>query len=82
MDAPSKKTPLTPKEVAVAFADPFWAQRFPPILSVEQAGELISIPTATIYDWASRGRLENCSFRAGKYRRVWRDRFILQFFNQ
>ena len=31
---------LTDKEIASAFADPLYAQRFPPVLSIEQAAAL------------------------------------------
>jgi hypothetical protein len=77
-----RKTPLTPEELVAAFADPFWAKRFPPILSVSQTSEIVGVPEATVYDSASRGRLKDCSFRVGRYRRFWRDHLILHFFNQ
>jgi len=63
--------------VAQAFADPNWSQRFPPILTVNQAAELVTVPKATIYDWSSRGLLDDCAFRVGKHLRIWRDAFLI-----
>jgi excisionase family DNA binding protein len=73
---------LTDKEISLSFLAPLWAERFPPILSVEQAGELLQIPVATIYEWRSRGLLGGCSHRLGKYVRFYRDRLIKQVFNE
>jgi excisionase family DNA binding protein len=70
---------LTSKEIAAAFSDPFWAEKFPPILSVEQAASLLQVPQGTIYDWSSRGLLAGCAFRVGKHLRLWRDRLVLHF---
>jgi excisionase family DNA binding protein len=67
---------LTTGEVARAFADRRWAEEYPPVLSVEQAAQLIQVPPATIYAWSSAGRLDGCAVRAGKHLRIWRDRFI------
>jgi len=65
-----------PPEVAQAFEDPHWSQRFPPLLTVDEAEELVNVPKATIYDWSSRGLLSDCAFRVGKYLRIWRDSFL------
>jgi excisionase family DNA binding protein len=73
---------LTPKEVAAAFSDSAWANRFPPILTVEQAAELLQVPKGTIYDWSSRGLLMGCARRMGKHLRFMRDRLILKLFNE
>ncbi len=73
---------LLPKEVTSAFADVNWAHRFPPVLSVDQAAELVQVPKSTIYDWSSRGLLRGCSRRAGKYLRLFRDRLLLRLFNE
>lgn len=73
---------LTKGEVAVAFSSPVWAEKYPPILNVAQAAELLSVPKATIYDWSSRGRLSSCSRRVGKHLRIWRDRLIAHIFNE
>lgn len=72
---------LTEKEISSAFADPLWAQRFPPVLSIEQAAELLQLPKATLYDWRSRGRLGTCSRKVGKRVRFFRDRLLRLVFN-
>lgn len=45
----SESLHLSDKEIAAAFADARWAERFPPFLNVEQAAELFDVPVATIY---------------------------------
>ena len=72
---------LTDKEVAQSFADPIWAVKFPPVMSIEQAAELLQVPVATIYDWRSRGRLVGCCRKVGKHLRFLRDRLIQHIFN-
>ena len=72
---------LSPKEVASAFADVNWADRFPPVLSVDQAAELLQVPKSTIYDWSSRGLLRGCGRRVGKHLRIFRDRLLNKVFN-
>jgi len=73
---------LTAKEVQIAFSDANWAAKFPPVLSLKQAAELMQVPLQTLYSWRSRGLLKGCSRKLGKYVRVFRDRFILQLFNE
>ena len=72
---------LTDKEISSAFADPHWAEQFPPVLSIEQAAELLQVPKATIYDWRSRGLLGTCSRKVGKRVRFFRDRLLRLVFN-
>jgi excisionase family DNA binding protein len=72
---------LTARDLADAFADPAWAAKFPPVLSVDQAAALLQVPKATVYDWRSRGLLQGCSRRVGKHVRFFRDKLILQIFN-
>ena len=73
---------LSPKQIVSAFADPCWAQRFPPVMTVEQAADLLQVPKATVYEWRSRGWLRKCSRKCGKYVRFWRDALIDLVFNQ
>jgi hypothetical protein len=73
---------LTDKEIALSFSSPIWAERFPPIMSVNQAADLVQIPVATIYDWRSRGLLHGCSRKVGKHVRFIRDRLLQQIFNE
>lgn len=73
---------LTDKEISRAFSDPVWAEKFPPLLSVDQAAELASVPKATIYSWSSSKRLKGVATKVGKHLRIFRDRFIKRLFNE
>ena len=73
--------PFTDAELAAVFSEPDLSRRFPPVLSVTQAAELLQVPVATIYDWSSRGLLRGCARRIGKRLRISRDRFLKQAFN-
>ena len=67
---------LTQSEIAAMFAEPDYAARFPPVLTVDQAAELVQVPKATIYAWSSAGQLKSCARRVGKHLRILRDRFL------
>lgn len=71
--------PIT--EVAQFFIEPHWADQFPPILTVDQAADLLKVPKQTIYDWSSRGLLDGCKAKVGKYLRLARDRLIQKAFD-
>jgi excisionase family DNA binding protein len=73
---------LTDKEISDCFSDPLWGTRFPPILTLEQAAELLQIPEQTIYQWRSQGRLGSCCRKIGKHLRFYRARLIKLAFNQ
>jgi excisionase family DNA binding protein len=73
---------LTAKDLAAAFSDPAWSAKFPPVLSVDQAAELLQIPRQTIYDWHSRGRLAGCCRKVGKHLRFFRDKLLILIFNE
>lgn len=73
---------LTPREIANAFADPGWGNRFPPVLSIDQAVDLLQVPKNTIYSWSSRGLLRGCSRKVGKHLRFFRDRLLDRVFNE
>ena len=79
MDAHS---PLTAKDVAAMFADPAWAAKFPPLLTVDEAAQLARVPKQTVYAWSSQGLLKGCSRKAGKHLRILRDKFMLKLFNE
>ena len=68
--------PLTKEEIASCFNDPAWADRFPPILTTEQAAELASVPVGTVHDWSSRGLLSSFAAKRGKRLRILRDPFV------
>lgn len=78
MDATPK---YTAKELAGWFNDPELTNRFPPLLTPEQAAELLQVPLQTIYDWSSRGQLDGCKAKVGKHLRLARDRLLDHFFN-
>lgn len=73
---------LSPAEIAAAFSDPVDAERFPPILTPQQAAELLQVPLDTIYQWRSRGLLDRCSRKVGKHVRFVRNRLIALLFNE
>jgi hypothetical protein len=72
---------LSAREIAAAFSDPQWAQKFPPLLNIEEAAELLKTPVGTLRDWRSRGLLSNCSRRVGKRVKFFRDRLVREVFN-
>lgn len=73
---------LTKNEIDSAFQSTLWAERFPPILSIEQAAEMLQVPKRTIYDWSSRGLLKGCARKVGKHLRFFRDRLLHTIFNE
>ncbi len=72
--------PLTDQEIASYFADSRGGGRFPPILTAGEAAELAGVPIGTIYDWSSRGLLDNCAAKKGKRLRILRDRLVAWLF--
>lgn len=73
---------LTDREIAAAFSDAQWADRFPPVITLAQAAELLQVPLQTLYQWRARGLLGKCSRRVGKRVLVFRDRLLQQVFNE
>jgi len=71
---------LTEEEIANYFRDSTWAERFPPILTSEQAAELAAVPVGTVHDWSSRGLLNGFAAKKGKRLRILRDRFVAWLF--
>ena len=69
---------LTQEELRRAFGD----GEYPPILTVEQAAELAQVSVKTVYDWSSRGLLQECAVRRGKRLRLWRDKFVAFLFEE
>lgn len=72
---------LTPAELAAPFMDSPWGKKFPPVLTVDEAAELLRVPKNTIYDWSSRGMLRGCARRVGKHLRIFRGRLLQKIFN-
>ena len=73
---------LTDREIAACFSEPAWAERFPPVLSIERAAALLDVPVGTLRDWRSRGLLRGCCRRAGKRVLFFRDRLLKLIFNE
>ena len=78
-DNPSLK--LSAREITRAFSEPLVAGSFPPVLTIKQAAELLSVPVGTLRDWRSRGQLTGCGRRVGKHVRFFRDRLVEWAFN-
>ena len=68
-------------EILAAFEDSCWEEKYPPILTVDQAAELASVPKKTIYEWSSRGLLDELANRFGRRLRINRNRFIQLLMN-
>lgn len=66
-------------EVARYFAG-IWGEKFPPILDIAQAAELLRIPVGTLRDWRSRGLLDGCCRRCGRRVLFLRDRLVQKAF--
>lgn len=73
---------ITQQEVTQAFSTGDWAAKYPPLLKIDQAAELLQIPKATLYQWRSEGRLTGCVQRVGKHLRFFRDRLVLKLMNK
>ena len=83
MVSPKTKTTslVSAKDLAAAFDHGAWAEKYPPVLSLAQAAELLQVPLNTLYQWRSRGLMRGCSRKVGKHVRVWRDHLIQQIFD-
>ncbi|MCA9054836.1 MAG: helix-turn-helix domain-containing protein [Planctomycetaceae bacterium] len=73
---------LSDREVASMFAADTDAQRYPPILTLEEAADLLRIPVGTVRDWRSRGLLDGCCTRVGKRVRFLRNRLVQHVFSR
>ncbi len=71
---------ISATEVASAFAAAPWAERFPPVLTIEQACDLLQIPRRTLFRWLAEGRFASATSIQGKHRRFFRDRLVQAFF--
>ncbi|MCB9848524.1 MAG: helix-turn-helix domain-containing protein [Phycisphaeraceae bacterium] len=57
------------------------ADRFPPILTPDQAAALLQVSKSTIYRWVSEDRCCKRSVRRGNPLRFWRDGLVEWFFS-
>ena len=62
------------------FASGPWAEKYPPILTIAQAADMLQVPVGTLRFWRTTGRLNGCSRRYGRVLRFYRDRLIRWFF--
>ena len=53
-----------------------YADRYPPLLTFQQAVEIAQSPLGTIYDWSSRGHFDSFKIRRGRSCRLIRDEFV------
>ena len=54
--------------------------RFPPVLNIQQAAELLQVSVGTLYEWSSKGYLKGCCRHRGKRLFFWRDGLIREMF--
>jgi excisionase family DNA binding protein len=73
---------LDDQEIAAMFADPGMTERYPPILTADQAAALAQVPKDTPYGWSSQGRLDGCKAKVGKHLRIHRNKFVRLIFNE
>ena len=76
----SQKQVLTTEEISRPFQGE-WADRFPPVMALDLACELLQIAPSTLYEWKSKGRLTGCFRKRGKHLFFWRDKLIESIFN-
>ena len=69
----------TSRQVSELF-DNWEADKWPPVLTVEQAAALLRVSKSTLYEWHRRGRLKGCGRRRGKHLRFLRNQLIQAFF--
>lgn len=72
---------LTEAEIQQCLAAEPWCARFPPVLTIDQAAELLQVPVPTIRKWHFCGMLKHCTSMRGKEIRLYRDRVIRWFFD-
>lgn len=75
----TRQRKLTQEEIQRAFAEGA-PPLINPILSTEEAAELLRIAPKTLDAWKNAGRLEG-TYRKRGLVRYWRDRLIAHFFN-
>ncbi len=46
------------------------------MMTIDQAVEMIQVPKTTIYEWSSKGKLDDCKVKVGRHLRIIRDRFV------
>lgn len=77
---PDDSIKLSDREIAAMFSHSVDAERFPPVLDIDEAAALVKFPVGTLRDWRSRGYLTGCCRKIGKHVRFLRDRLIHRVF--
>lgn len=72
---------LSDREIAGMFSHPIDAERYPPLMTLDETATLLRVPAETVRDWRSRGLLKDCSRKVGKHVRFFRDRLLKKIFN-
>jgi hypothetical protein len=75
-----EKHVLTLAEIRAGLADSPWSDK--PILTIKEASDLTRTPVKTLYDWRSRGLLDDCSARPGRKVIFYRDLLVLHIFTR
>lgn len=73
---------LSLDEIRQAFADEAWRSLYPPVLTLQQFASLFSVSVRTAKSWIASGDFAGATTRAGKHRRIWRDRAVLIAFGR
>lgn len=53
-----------------------YAQRYDPLIQVEEAAKIAHVPPATIHSWSSAGRMDGFKLRSGRRVLFHRDAFV------
>lgn len=53
-----------------------YAQRYDPLIQVEEAAKIAHVPPATIHAWSSAGRMDGFKLRSGRRILFHRDAFV------
>ena len=53
-----------------------YAQRYDPLIQVEEAAKIAHVPPATIHAWSSAGRMDAFKLRSGRRILFHRDAFV------
>jgi len=53
-----------------------YAQRYEPLITVEEAAHIARVPPATIHGWSSAGRMDAFKVRSGRRVLFHRDAFV------
>jgi hypothetical protein len=65
---------MSKKDIEAIVAE--YAGEYPPLIMVEDAGQIAHVPPATIHSWSSAGRLDAFKVRRGRRVLFQRDAFV------